>query len=405
MKKIRKYAWISYDMGNSAHALIVTTICFSLFFKDFLFVGNTNANSLWSMLTASILIISAVVSPIISGYVSYKQNRSLMLIIATVLCIVPTLLLGILDVNKYFVVGLYFLSALGYYIALPIYNSYLPNVEVKNFQKTSSEGWGWGYLGGIIVALICLALGLLNYSVKDRPDVFKLNFIVAAIFNLVFSLPILFVAFKMDKENITKKYDYNFSIIQVWNSITKNNEILKLLGVYWLIGEVATIGIYFFAIYMSEYAGLSVKMILILSLTIQAIGWISTIITGKFATKIGTKKSIFLIVCMWILVPISLFSVTLGYSYWIPVIVIGLIVGSYHSIIRGEIATKINMSNNDIEKGSIWGFFDTAGRFSQVLSPLLITLLLQFTTLRYAVLATIIFPLLAIWLLSKYNEK
>jgi MFS transporter, UMF1 family len=405
MKDFRKFAWISYDMGNSAHALIVTTICFSLYFKEYLFADNTNANSLWGIITAAILFISAFSSPIISAFASQKNNRSLLLTVSTVLCVVPTLLIGVLSTNKIIIVLLYFFSALGYYIALPIYNSYLPNIEKQNLQKTSSVGWGWGYLGGIIVALICLALGLLNYSVKERPDIFKLNFFVAAIFNTILSLPILIYSRKIDKECDGSQKLSRFQISHVWGSILKNNELLKLLLVYWLIGEIATIGIYFFAIYMSEYAGLNAKMILILSLCIQVIGFFSTIASGSFASKYGVKNTIYAIIFIWIFVPFLLFLITLGFSYWIPVIVIGLIVGSYHAIIRAEIAKTLKTTKDDLERGSIWGFFDTAGRFSQILSPLLVTIFLQFTTLKYAVLATIIFPFLALWILSKYNEK
>ncbi|MDR1583794.1 MAG: MFS transporter [Prevotellaceae bacterium] len=399
----KKYTWISYDMGNSAHALIITTICFPLFFKEYLFADNSDVNSLWSMTTAIILAVSALLSPMITAYAYSKQKRSSVFLITSLLCIIPTFFLGIFDTCKYLIVGLYLLSCVGYYISLPLYNSYLPNLGTTDIQKTSSDGWGWGYCGGIIVAVVCLLLGLLNY--KPNEIIFKYNFLIAAIFLVVFCLPFLVNSFRIEK-SIQKKENQSrrISLFSVWSSIVHHKNIVHLLLVYWFVGEVATIGIYFFAIYMSEYTNLDAKWILILSLAIQFIGFFSTILSGRIAKKFGAKRTIFAIITIWVFVPFLLFGVSKGLSYWIPVVVIGLIVGSYHSIIRAEIAKKVQSIENLGEKGSVWGFFDMTGRFSQILSPIFITLVLQFASLNYAILCTTIFPVIAFIFLRKYNE-
>lgn len=401
-----KLFWGFYDMGNSAHALIITTIAFPLYFKQYLFSDSTNVESIWAIITAAILAISAFLAPWLTAHAYSRRCRAKYLLFCSLCCIIPAFLLGVNGINRFTILLLYILSCVGYYISLPIYNSFLPDIEknTNHMQVVSSNAWSLGYLGGVIVAIVCFLLGLFNYSPANESNMFSKNFIVAAVFLVVFCLPLLIISFRIEKKshsNLSKPS----SIISIFEAIKHHPNILKLLLVYWLIGEVATVGIYFFSIYMSEFGNMDSKMILFASLVIQCIGIFSTIATGHFAEKIGAKRSIYVIVSIWIFVPILLFAISKGLNYWIPVVVIGLIVGSYHSIIRAEIAKKVQKVDDSGDKGCIWGFFDTTGRFSQILCPILIAILLNFMSLNYAILCTIIFPLSAFFLLNNYNEN
>lgn len=401
-----KLFWSFYDMGNSAHALIITTIAFPLYFKQYLFSNSTNVESIWAIITAAILAISAFLAPWLTARAYSQQCRAKYLLICSLCCIIPTFLLGISGINRIAILLFYIISCIGYYVSLPLYNSFLPNIEQNTYhmQVVSSNAWGLGYLGGIIVAIVCFSLGLFNYSPSEESNLFSRNFFVAAVFLTIFCLPLLTSTFKIEK-SLYSNSSKSSSFISVFESIKQRPNILKLLLIYWLIGEVATVGIYFFSMYMIEFGNLDSKDILFASLVIQCIGIFSTMAAGRFAEKIGVKRAIFIIVSVWILVPILLFAISKGLNYWIPVTVIGLIVGSYHSIIRAEIAKKVQNIDDSGDKGSIWGFFDTTGRFSQILCPILVAILLNFMPLNYAILCTIVFPICALILLNRYNEN
>lgn len=394
-------------MGNSAHALIITTIAFPLFFKQHLFADNANVESLWAIITAAILAVSAVLAPWMTARAYSRRHRAMYLFICSLCCIIPTFLLSIDSMCRAVTLIFYILSCIGYYISLPLYNSFLPDIvndSTERIQTTSSNAWGLGYLGGIIVAVVCFSLGFFNYSPNEESALFSNNFLVAAIFLVLFCSPMLLTSFKVERKTLSTT-SKPFTYIHIFQSVKRNPNILRLLLVYWLIGEVATVGIYFFSMYMNEFGHMDSKEILFASLAIQGIGVFSTMIAGRFAEKIGTKRAIFVIILIWIFVPILLFAVSKGLNYWIPICVIGLIVGSYHSIIRAEIAKKVQRIDNSSDKGSIWGFFDTTGRFSQILCPVLVALLLNFMSLNYAILSTIVFPIVALVLLNKYREN
>lgn len=397
-----KRTWFLYDMGNSAHFLIIITICFPLFFKNFLFSGYAHVESLWSIVTMLILIFSAVLSPLISGYAYAQGNRVKFFSWLTMLCILTTLFLAFPFSSPKVVLLFYILSVITHYLCLPLYNSFLSAFPTQDAQKTSAWGWGLGYLGGILVALISLALGLLNYSPNEQPQLFSLNFLLAWAFLIVFTLPLLFSLRKLPPKREKSASSYGFFPLAKY--IFSNKPILKLLLTYWLIGEVAAIGIYFFAFYMNTYLHFAPSKILGLSLAIQFIGIFSTIFSGYLVSKYGVKKIILALIALWVLVPIALFSISIGFSYWIVVAIIGLVVGSYHAILRGELSKRVEALENNAYKGGLWGFFDTTGRISQIFSLLLVFIVLQFSSLNYAVLSTIIFPLIAFFVIKNYEN-
>ncbi|MBK8609385.1 MAG: MFS transporter [Chitinophagaceae bacterium] len=285
----KSWAWYAFDMGNSAHALLISTIGFSLYFKDYLYNSKPEGDSLWAIITSLIILTSAIVSPLLSAYVANKNRRSWGILIPTLVCVLATIALGTdISNEKIGAILLYFVSSLGYYVALPVYNSYLPDVTKSTAQKTSAKGWAMGYVGGILAASICFGFKLLDQPVTEAPDSYKLIFLVAGLFNLALSLPMLFISFKIDKRNRVEKKQW--SMKSVARVLKENKSIPKLLVIYWLIGEIAVVVTYFFAIFLREYAHLETKQILMYSLAGQGIAIIATWCSGFLSDKFGERK-------------------------------------------------------------------------------------------------------------------
>jgi len=137
MKLNRSYAWYAFDMGNSAHAVLVSTVGFALYFKQYLMAGHSKADFSWGIITSIILVFSAIASPLLASWSSNKNIRGRCLTFVTFLCVFATALLGSSISKSVFpAVLVYIISALGYYIALPVYNSYLPEVGMTLPPKT-----------------------------------------------------------------------------------------------------------------------------------------------------------------------------------------------------------------------------------------------------------------------------
>lgn len=401
--KLRQLSWYSFDMGNSAHALLVSTVGFSLYFKTYLYQGDPNADSIWAAITALILLISAVVSPILTSALYGSSKRYLGVATATVFSVLATLALGTqLSEHVPLAIIIYILSAIGYYVALPLYNCYLPHIANSRLQRISAIGWALGYLGGIAAAVICLLLGYLDHDPAAQPELYRRIFIVAAAFNLILSLPFLISARKIDRNTLAEKpHQWCFREVFAIFGKYKNFDILKVFMVYWLVGEAAVIVTYFLAIFLKEYAGLETKQIMTLAIAGQVLAIITTWAAGLLSERFGDKRILYASISIWIFVPITLFTITLGITYWLPIILSSLVIGSYHSIIRGRIAYISCQFDHDAEKGSLFGFLEVTGRISQVVGPLMMLILTLFLPLHSAFLFVAIFPLLSILVLTK----
>lgn len=402
--KIKIISWYAFDMGNSAHALLISTVGFALYFKEYIFKDNPNGNSAWGILTALVLAFSAIISPLLASKAYTTQKRSFWLTLTTMGCVLATALLSFEFSEKaVWAIIIYFFSALGYYLALPIYNSYLPNItDSSRFQKISGAGWALGYLGGILSVGICFILGYLKHPVTETPELYRNIFLVAAGFNFLFSLPMIIVSYTKDfnKQDITN-HDWKFAdLLEIFRS--ENGKLIyTLFIIYWLVSEVAVVVTYYFAIFLKEYSGLTESKILIYSVAGQILAIISTFSLGILSNQIGSRKVLIWIVFTWCIVPLFLFFMSIGLSFWIPVIMLGLVIGAYHSIIRGKIAQLSESFPKEKDKGSLFGFLEVSGRTSQVIGPILISFVTLFMPLNYGILTMSIFPLIALVILFR----
>lgn len=402
--RLRRWCWYSFDAGNSAHALMVSTVGFALYFKIVLLENSPNGDSLWGILTAIILSVAGLLSPFITSWLNSYRLRWLGLMITTLLCVISTALLA-LPLSSPLVIGSYFVSAVTYYLALPIYTSYLGEWSDKKPDTMSAAGWSIGYIGGISAAALAFAFGLFDQPISERPDLYRLLFLLAAVFNLILSVPMLVLAAYTDRRLIhTVPAASPWGIQSVFDVFRICPKLFRLLFSYWMVGECGTITLYFTAIFLAQYAKMPVAKIFALTLIVQLIAAPSTWLAGKLSERFG-RSLVFRVVCMlWILVPILLWSISYSMPFWLALFFIGLVLGAHHSIIRSEISLIASDKKLPAAaQGSIYGFLEVTGRVSSVLGPLLVAISTVFFPLSESLLIASVFPVIAIVVIGKYQ--
>jgi len=401
MSRSRFWAWTAFDAGNSAHALLVSTVGFALYFQQVLFADNPQANTLWALLTALVLTISAVATPFLASWLAFHGRRAQGLLVVTLGCVAATVTLG-LPLGKGYAIAVYVISAVGYYVALPIYNSYIEDVADGDADQTSARGWAVGYIGGIVAVALAFIFGLLSRPVTERPDLYRLTFVLAGVFNLVCSLPLVIWAIRQGRS--PRPVATSWSTTRIFMVLKQRPRVVRLLLSYWLVGECGTISIYCTAIFLAQYAGMPTATIFALTLAIQLLGAIATWTVGDLARRWG-PRNIYAVVCaVWAIVPVLLWAISLGWSYWYALVGMGLVIGSHHAIVRAEVARV--SSDADLlpdAKGSIFGFLEVTGRITSVLGPLVIAVLTFFMPLSVALLAACVFPLLGLIVARGYQ--
>lgn len=402
--KFKFWAWSLFDAGNSAHALLVSTVGYALYFKQVLFANDPKADSLWALITVIILSFSALISPFLTSWLSYRHIRWLGLSLTTFACVISTMALS-MPISVWPSVVLYFLSAVGYYVALPIYNTYLEEVSNGEPAKASARGWAVGYIGGIVVAVLAFAFGLLSSPVTERPDLYRLLFVLAGIFNLVFSLPIMLWAWaneRISSYDVTNQSSWNPTAVMA--ILWEKPALTRVLSSYWMVGECATITVYFTAIFLAQYVNMPTATIFALTLALQGIGAVSTWIIGGLTTRLGSGMLYKAVCLMWAAIPTLLWLISKGLSYWYALVAVGLVIGAHHTLVRAEIAATVLSSNyTPATKGSIFGLLEVTGRITSVLGPLAIAILTMYIPLAESLLVATLFPIIALILINKYK--
>ena len=160
-----------YDWANSVYSLVITTAIFPVFYANMttndagsdrvVFWGIEFVNTqLYSYVLAASFFLIIVLSPILSGMADYAGKK---LAFMKVFCYAGALgcsSLFLFDPNhlEWSMAG-FFLANLGFWGSLGFYNAYLPEIAPpEDHDKLGARGYAMGYIGSLILLLICLGL-------------------------------------------------------------------------------------------------------------------------------------------------------------------------------------------------------------------------------------------------------
>lgn len=402
------WTWYFFDAGNSAHALIISALSFPVFYKTIVLSHSAEATSIWGFLYAGVLLISALLSPWLTSQLYMRRKRAEGLRWITAISIIATLCLGLVNtIDPVIISMLFVVSTVCYFLALPIYNSFLADISnVDDVEVSSSYGWATGYAGGIVVIVIALVLGLIKSGEEATPESYRYLFLLAAVFYAFFTAFLLFKSkgIENSSKGISAQTNLNIEGFQIIKFIKNNKYVSKILLGYWMVNEAATVAVLFTSIALITLAGVSVLTVFKMVLFIQVVGVFSTWGAGIFNKRLGFKIAIIISCVLWILVPVALFSLSKGAPPWVVVTFIGMAIGTHHTIVRANI-TKLSISfDQDFNKGLLFGYLETSGRVAQVLGPILVGVLSLFS-LEYALLSVVIFPILGLIIFSTLKEE
>ena len=195
-KKIIR-SWAYFDWANSAYNLVITSTIFPAYYTtitsdddpntiDYVnFLGGKYVNSaLYSYAMAFAFLVIALISPILSSIADTRGNKKIFMQIFTYLgalscCGLFFFKLETLEISIVFFV----LAAIGFWGSLVFYNSYLPEIATVDQQdKVSAKGFTYGYIGSIILQLICFVFvfkpewfGIIDSSIPARLSFFMVG--------------------------------------------------------------------------------------------------------------------------------------------------------------------------------------------------------------------------------------
>jgi UMF1 family MFS transporter len=411
-------AWAFYDWANSVYSLVISSSIFPLYFGFLFTKENPNielfgtsikATSLVFFTTAFAFLTVAVLSPILSGIADYLGNKKRFMQFFCYLGAVSCIgLYWFTKENIIFGMCCFYFGLVGFWGSLVFYNSYLSDIAfTEQHDKLSAKGFSLGYIGSVILLVICLYL-IIGRTDDEAIQAMKLSFVFTGIWWIAFSQYTFYYLPKGNKN----KHSLTFSVVlNGYNELKKvqklffKDALLKRFLIAFFIYSMAVQTVMLVATYFGEQeinwgtADEKRQGLIVSILMIQLVAVLGAILTSKLALKFGNIKTLIGINSVWIFICIGAFFVTEPVQFYLVAGIVGLVMGGIQSLSRSTFS-KLMPETNDTT--SFFSFYDVAEKIGIVIGMLLYGSINQITgSMRNAILFLVLFFVVGVVLLFR----
>ncbi|TDN82361.1 UMF1 family MFS transporter [Salegentibacter sp. 24] len=424
-------AWAFYDWANSVYSLVISSAIFPIFYGALTIIKNEkgiilndkvnflginfNNDSLISYVTAAAFLVVSILSPFLSGIADYVGNKKNFLKFFCYLGATSCIGLFWFDLEfLWFGLLCYFMALIGFWASLVFYNSYLPDIAFPNQQdKVSARGFSLGYIGSVILLVICLAM-ILNYEIfgfESEAFPTRLSFVLTGIWWIVFSQYTYAYLPKGNKKAIfTKNVLFNgFRELRgIWISLKHNIQLKRYLAAFFVYSmAVQTIMLVatYFGIEELEWGEQNSTTGLIISiLLIQLVAILGATLTSRLAIKYGNIKILIFINLIWIAICGYAYFIVSPQQFYIAAASVGLVMGGIQSLSRSTYSKML--PEKAIDTASYFSFYDVAEKIGIVIGMFLYGIVAQITgSVRNSILFLVIFFIAGVFLLLRVPIK
>ncbi len=418
--KFKIFVWTLYDFANTSYSIVIVTFIFAVYFKKTIAEGKALGDLLWSIGISVSMLITAVVAPVLGAISDYSAGKKRFLLLFTLMCIIPTSLLYFTDSGNIVAALILFIIAnIGFEAGLVFYDAFLSEItSAKNYGRVSGYGFAMGYLGSLAVLAISFPF--------IQQEMVKETFPLAAVFFLIFSIP-LFIFLKDSRKDITPNKSYiKIGLGRVYTTLTHlkyyKNLALFLLAFFFYIEGVNTV-ITFSGNYASTTLNFSMEELVLFFIIVQTTAIFGSIVFGIISDSMGQKKAISLSLFIWIFTVLVAYftsssdseiikyfsSVTsktpqevMVFSFYFVGLLAGSVMGATQSTSRSFMS---RLTPKD-KRTEFFGFYSLFGKSSAIIGPLVFGLVSYiFNDQRIAILSIGIFFIVGLLLLKLVKEE
>jgi UMF1 family MFS transporter len=416
-------AWAFYDWANSVYTLVIASTIFPIYYgalfrqkeiEEIQLSGFTiQSDALIPYITAIGFLIIAFISPLLSGIADYLGNKKFFLQFFCYLGSISCMSLYFFSLENIVIsLLIYLLALIGFWGSLVFYNSYLPDIAPKEQQdRISAKGFSLGYIGSVILLLICLAMVLLVDESKAI-QMMRYSFVLVGIWWIGFSQ---YTYYYLPNHRNDKKLHVDIifngfkELNKVWQQIKHIIALRRYLGAFFVY-SMAVQTIMIIAAYFGEkevnWGSDSKRTIgLIVSiLVIQLVAVFGAWITSKLVSKYGNIKTLICLNFLWICICTYAYFVITPNDFYIAAFFVGLVMGGIQSLSRSTYSKLIPTDAKDTT--SFFSFYDVAEKIGIVIGMLTYGYIADITgRIQNAILFLILFFIVGLLLLLRVPKN
>lgn len=437
--------WVMYDWANSVYNLVISSAIFPIFYDtvttkqylseknpgipweeldpsqlgkgeevlvDFMGMHIPNSALMSFVLSASFLVVSFS-SPFLSGIADYRGNKKRFLQFFCYLGALSCISLyfftdlmrdGLLEVAM---LSLFFAS-IGFWNSLVFYNSYLPEIAPKkDLDKISARGFTMGYLGSMILLIICLIL------IKTQDFPVSYCFILVGLWWIGFSqftyrvLPNSTSSRIKEKGYIWKGFK---ELRNVFAEFRKTKRLKRYLTSFFFFNTgVQTVMLMatFFAKKEISWPVKDGKVddsgLIIAILLIQLLGAAGAFIMSRLSGRIGNVKTLGISLVIWLGVCAAAFVIKTPVEFYMLACTVGIVMGGVQALARSTYSKYLPETEDN---ASYFSFYDATEKIGIVTGTLFFGLMeVGFDSIRYSVVSVAFFFIVGLLLLFRIPKQ
>ncbi len=425
--------WAMYDWANSSYNLVITSTIFPAYFEAIAadnksvskttvtFLGRQFENTaLYNYTLAVAMLIVAIISPLLSSIADYKGNKkkfmNFFLTMGSLACALlflfntasgttttPASHLGLGLVCMIF-------ACIGFWASLVFYNSFLPEIAApEDRDKISAKGFAYGYVGSVLLQLICFVFVFFPGIVGGYEDdnsastiQFRLSFLLVGIWWWGFGqfslrrLPTPVPAGTGDLKHQILSKGYK-ELQKVWNQLKKIPSLKRFLLAFFFYNMGVQTVMLIAALYGKSELQIPTTNLIIAILIIQLIAIPGAYVISWLSSKIGNLRTLMCVVAFWVVLCVAGYYMPVGgvYEFYGLAAAVGFVMGGIQSLSRSTYA-KLMPETKDTT--SFFSFYDVTEKIATVIGIVSFGFINELTgSQRSSVLALMVFFIIGLF--------
>lgn len=375
LTKLEKF-WILYDVGNSAFALLISTII-PIYFKNMAAaagISDADSTAYLSYAISISTVIVAILGPTLGTLADNRNHKKPLFTFFMMMGVLGCAALSVPAAWLIFLV-IFVIAKVGFAGSLIFYDSMLVDVTTdERMDEVSSHGYAWGYIGSCVPFVISLVLILQagNIGISGTAAMGIAFLINAAWWGFV-TIPLLknykqnyYVEAKADVKDVLNRLSHIFA------ELRQDRKVLCFLiafffyidGVYTIIEMATSYG---------KDVGISDTNLLLALLLTQIVAFPCSIVFGKLTRKYETDKLILVCIAAYFGVAVYALQLDAAWKFWMMATFVGVFQGAIQALSRSYYAKIIPK-----EKSSeYFGIFDIFGKGASFMGTMLMGITTQ----------------------------
>jgi UMF1 family MFS transporter len=412
-------AWAMFDWANSAYNLVITSTIFPAYFTAITtteangdkvtFFGRSFVNTaLSNYALAFAYLIIVLISPLLSSMADYRGNKKIYMQLFTWLGAVACCLLYFFKLETLELGVICFaLAAIGYAGGFVFYNSYLPEIATEDQQDAvSAKGFSYGYVGSVILQVICLLFVLKPewFGIIDESFPPRLSFLLVGLWWIVFAQIPFFILPKGSPNfnvDVQRKISSGFAELgKVWQQLKQMEQLKKFLLAFFFYSMGVQTTMLAAAGFGAKVLQLPTSSLIVTILIIQLVAIAGANLMSRLSRLYGNVQVLLFVVVVWIGICIAAYYVHTINMFYLLAAVVGLVMGGIQSLSRSTYSKFL--PENTPDTASFFSFYDVTEKLAIVAGLASFAYIEQLTgNMRNSIIAlTLFFALGLIFLFS-----